>query len=186
MPRPAAHDPDAILDAARTLVLERGPRGATVSAIATASGAPTGSLYHRFGSRDGIVTAVWERAVRRAQGPWLEAMRRGDGVGAALATVDLVAEHPADGRLLLSLRLEDLLDGDAPPDLESVNAAARAEVAAYARRTGLDPQRVAMATVDLPLGTLRRHRGPLPAAVRATLAAAVADLLRPPTEEETP
>lgn len=55
MPRAVAHDAGAILDAARGLVLEGGPRAAGVAAIAAASGAPVGSIYHRFGSRDGLL-----------------------------------------------------------------------------------------------------------------------------------
>jgi len=45
--------------------LDEGPRAVSVAAIAQASGAPTGTLYHRFGSRDGILAAAWLRALER-------------------------------------------------------------------------------------------------------------------------
>lgn len=67
MAPPRKHETDVILDAARALVLDGGPRTASVAAIATASGAPAGTLYHRFGNRDGILTAAWLRALERFQ-----------------------------------------------------------------------------------------------------------------------
>ena len=67
MAPPRKHDTDAILDAARALVLTAGPRAASVAAIAKASGAPTGTLYHRFGNRNGILAAAWLRALDRFQ-----------------------------------------------------------------------------------------------------------------------
>ena len=67
MAPPRKHETDVILDAARALVLAGGPRAASVAAIAKASGAPAGTLYHRFGNRDGIVAAAWLRALERFQ-----------------------------------------------------------------------------------------------------------------------
>ena len=50
MAPPRKHQTDVILDATRALVLAEGPRAASVGAIAKASGAPAGTLYHRFGT----------------------------------------------------------------------------------------------------------------------------------------
>ena len=58
MAPPRKHQTDVILDTARGLVLTEGPRAASVAAIAKASGAPTGTLYHRFGNRNGILAAA--------------------------------------------------------------------------------------------------------------------------------
>lgn len=67
MAPPRKHETDVILDAARALVLDGGPRAASVAAIAKTSGAPAGTLYHRFGNRDGVLTAAWLRALERFQ-----------------------------------------------------------------------------------------------------------------------
>ena len=67
MAPPRKHTTDEILDAARAIVQRDGPRAASVKAIAAASGAPVGTLYHRFGSRDGLLVAVWLRALERFQ-----------------------------------------------------------------------------------------------------------------------
>jgi AcrR family transcriptional regulator len=75
-----------ILDATRGLVLAHGPRAASVAAIAKASGAPAGTLYHRFGNRDGVVTAAWLRALERFQSRALAA-----AAGTALDTATAMA-----------------------------------------------------------------------------------------------
>src|SRR5215204_5291529 len=67
MARPQLHPTDTMLDAARDLLLEDGSRSATIEAIASSSGAPTGSIYHRFGSRDALIARLWMRAVYRSQ-----------------------------------------------------------------------------------------------------------------------
>src|SRR5262245_31521560 len=117
----AVHAKDAILDAARELVLERGVQHATVSAISEGSGAPVGSLYHHFGSRDDLVTELWVRAVRRSQLTFLAAARHSNAeaaaVAAALSIHDFAREHRDDARLLVSFRREDLLHDAHSPRL---------------------------------------------------------------------
>jgi AcrR family transcriptional regulator len=192
--RPRLHSDDAILDAARTLVLDGGARAATLNAIAAASGAPKGSIYHRFASLNELLATMWIRAVRRSQGEFIEAARDSDAmsaaVGAALAIYDFAAREPADARLLASLRREDLVR-QAPlleGELATLNRPLERALADLARRlfgkatrAGIDA--TVTAVVDLPMGAVRRHliagspppaqaRGQLEAAVRAALSQA--------------
>src|SRR4030095_5436616 len=117
----AVHTKDAILDAARELVLERGVQHATVSAISEESGAPVGSLYHHFGSRGGLVAELGGRGVPRSQATFLAAARRPNAeaaaVGAALSIHDFAREHRDDARQLVSFRREDLLHDTPSPRL---------------------------------------------------------------------
>ena len=69
MAPPRKHETDVILDATRALVLADGPRAASVAAIATASGAPAGTLYHRFGNRDGILVGDLAAGAGAVPGP---------------------------------------------------------------------------------------------------------------------
>ena len=85
MARPALHSTDVILDAARDALLREGPRGATIQAISAASGAPTGTLYHRFGNRDRLLIEAWLRAVRRFQEGFLAALEGRESLDAAIA-----------------------------------------------------------------------------------------------------
>src|SRR5271168_4485258 len=118
MAPPRKHETDVILDAARALVLAGGPRAASVAAISKASGAPPGTLYHRFGNRDGILTAAWLRALERFQARAMAASETNTAdtpaetaVAMAVAGVSFARELPQDARLLLTIRPGDLLDG---------------------------------------------------------------------------
>jgi AcrR family transcriptional regulator len=169
MPRPELHPIDSILDAARGLVLDRGLGAATVAAIAGSSGAPVGSIYHRFGSVDDLLVEMWIRAVRRSQVRFAAAAEQSDpieaAVGAALSVYDFCVDNPADGRLLLSFRREDFARGRMAPgqraELDHLNEPVKAVVKDLARRLygrtsrrSLD--RLMLATFDLPHGALRR------------------------------
>lgn len=198
MPRPQKHTTDAMLDAARELILEGGSRAATVEAIAARSGAPTGTIYHRFGSRDELIGRAWVRAVRRSQAGWLEAMGREDpreaAVGAALALVEFCRSHPEDGRLLLSYSRAELMGAKVGRDLTGTRQSAelRAELAElnepveravtdlcrrlYGRASRPNLERTMLAVFDLPYGAVKRHLDvgePPPARVGELLASAV-------------
>lgn len=178
MAPPRKHDTDLILDAARELVLRDGPRSASVTAIATESGAPVGTLYHRFGSRDGVLAAAWLRALERFQQRSLRAAAEaGDpvasGTAMAVATVAFARELPDDARLLLSLRRDDLLDAAPGPDFEARLAEINAPLEHQLRRVarGIHDRAdaravdsVMRAVVDLPYAAIRRHGAddPLP------------------------
>src|SRR5947209_17561957 len=113
MAPPRKHETDVILDAARALVLDGGPRAASVAAIAKSSGAPAGTLYHRFGNRDGILAAAWLRALERFQARAMAAGTDADApmesaVAMAVAAISFTRELPEDARLLLTMRPGDL------------------------------------------------------------------------------
>jgi AcrR family transcriptional regulator len=187
---PRKHQTDVILDATRALVLADGPRAASVAAIAKVSGAPAGTLYHRFGNRNGIVTAAWLRALERFQSRAMAA--EGDtaletAVAMAVAAVSFARELPEDARLLL-MRPSDLLDGE--PDatfrerLAAMNAPLRERVGSFARRLygSADPRSVdvvARAVADLPYAVVRRHGydDPMPSWIEDDVAAAARAVL---------
>ena len=193
MPK-AVHARDAILDAARALVLERGVQNATVSAISAKSGAPVGSLYHQFGSRDDLVAALWVRAVRRSQAAFLAAASHPNAeraaVEAALSIYDFVCAHRDDARLLVSFRREDLLHDSRSPrlvralgDLNHPLAEAVSDLARrfFGRATRDAVEQMTLAVIDLPFGAIRRHLiagAEFPAALREQLRAAVRAALR--------
>lgn len=169
MAPPRKHETDVILDAARALVLDGGPRAASVAAIAQHSGAPTGTLYHRFGNRNGILTAAWLRALERFQARAMaaEADTPADtAVAMAVASISFTREFPEDARLLLTIRPDDLLDGK--PDtafsetLAAMNAPLIERVRDLAKRiygnvTPRSVDAVGRAVADLPYAVVRRH-----------------------------
>lgn len=100
MPRPERYAASLILDATRGVVADRGARGVTLAAIAHVSGAPVGSIYHRFGSLDELLAQVWLRAVRRSHAALAPALATGDpvqrAVRVALAVYDFCLAERED------------------------------------------------------------------------------------------
>lgn len=191
MPRPERHPVDKILDVSRDLVLSEGARRVTVDRIVSVSGAPKGSVYHRFASVNDLLATMWLRGVRRSQALFLEPLNAGGGdpmasaVAAGLAIHDFARENPADARLLAALRREDLVSDVSDPalviDLQKVNAELRAAVTSLARRlygraTRDAVERTTCGVIDLPQGAIRRHLiegTDIPQAVRSQLVAAI-------------
>lgn len=205
MARPLLHRPDVILDAARDLVASGGRRAATVRAIEAASRAPSGSIYHRFGSQDRVLLEAWVRAVRRFQEGFLAALERAPAIEAAVAgalwTPRFADEHRADATLLLQYSRDDLLrspiiDLALLEDVEGLNdpaekALRRLAAHLYGPTGRAGYEAVRLAVVDLPHGAVRGHlarQQPLPrelperleAAVRAALAVRPKRRRRPP------
>jgi len=192
---PRKHETDVILDATRALVLRHGPRAASVAAIAKASGAPAGTLYHRFGNRDGVVTAAWLRALERFQSRALAAAADTPvdtaletATAMAVAAVGFARELPDDARLLLTIRPDDLRDGQ--PDaafrqiLAAMNAPLIERVHELAERLygSSDPRAldvVNRAVADLPYAVVRRHAHdePMPSWLEADVAASARAVL---------
>src|SRR3954466_13261640 len=95
MARPRVHAPDAVLDAAEELLVERGRAALTIRALAERSGASNGSIYHAFGSLSTIDGAAWRVRAQRflaGQKPGMdEALEAGSGPRAVQAAADAAA-----------------------------------------------------------------------------------------------
>jgi AcrR family transcriptional regulator len=192
VPRPQLHPPETMLDAARDLLLEQGATSATIEAISGASGAPTGSIYHRFGSRDELLARLWIRAVYRSQASFLAALEDADADAAAraaaLSIVDFCEAEPADARLLASFRREDLIrttSGQLADELQELNRPLERAVVDLARRlygkaTRATVNRTLLAVFDLPYGAVRRYLlagARLPRGLRGDVERAVAAVI---------
>jgi AcrR family transcriptional regulator len=56
---------EAVLDAAERLMAEHGYEAATVARLVEEAGIPPSSIYHYFGSKEGVLLAVMERGAER-------------------------------------------------------------------------------------------------------------------------
>jgi AcrR family transcriptional regulator len=195
MGRPRLHIDQETHDAARELVISGGAGAATTAAISSASRAPVGSLYHRFGSRSGLLAELWIRAVKRFQaGLELACAGAGPGIDRAMSgagwVLDFAAEQPDDARLLLLFRREELTGGPVAPgsaraiELKTLNHPVRAlltqityEVFGTVDERSLET--ATLAVMDLPYAAVRRHlhAGSDPARFRTEILAAVRAIL---------
>jgi len=161
---------EAILDAARAVVVTRGARGATVEAISREAGVPVGSIYHRFDSLAELLARTWLRAARRSQEralavPVSPERPLESAVAVALAMYDLCLEQPEDTLLLDALGRAELLTmelGALRGELEVVNERVEALMAGLARAIfGRADARtrdlVLLALVDMPHGFAHRQ-----------------------------
>jgi AcrR family transcriptional regulator len=76
----------AFLAAARDLVAQAGPTAVTVSSLTERLGAPSGSFYYRFASRDVLLAELWLTTALAFQEGFVAAITAGDGLTAALHT----------------------------------------------------------------------------------------------------
>jgi len=63
--RRGARSRERVLDTAERLMAEHGYEAATTARIVEESGIPISSVYHYFGSKDGVLLAVMERGAER-------------------------------------------------------------------------------------------------------------------------
>jgi AcrR family transcriptional regulator len=170
VPRPPKFDEARILAAAGRLMAAHGPSGATIGAIARSAGAPTGSIYHRFASRDVLLATVWLRAAAAFQDAVFERLAgtapREAGLEAALYMAERVREHPREARLLLIHRREDFVDRGWPATFRRQAAQLaqqiETEVHTFSRRLcgredASTVRMVAYAVIEAPFAAIRRH-----------------------------
>ncbi len=156
---------DEFMDAAMSIVVEKGPGALTVSALAKGMKAAIGSVYHRFPSRDVLLAETWIRIVESFQRQFLETLEK-NGLQAALNTIQWVREHPREARILLVYRREELVSGPWPEHLKGRAACLSREldsgIRSFAKNhfgnAGKEAlRRATFALVDVPLAAARRY-----------------------------
>ncbi len=169
MGRPARFDEVAILGGARRVSAEVGPQKLTIAAVAERSGAPVGSIYHRYASRDEMLAELWLDLVAVFQQRFLALLEGDDPLRSGLAAVrhvcDWVRSHPLEARLLLLHRREDFASDRWPARhrrrARALEGRATRSLRAYALRLvgragAAELRAIRFALVDLPSAALRR------------------------------
>jgi len=166
MGRKAQYNKEQFVSAALRLLAQKGPTGVTMKGVAEEAGAPMGSVYHRFPSRDVLMAELWVRTAASFQQGFLRALEQGDGLSAALYTPRWIRKHPQEGRVLLMYRREDLLKDAWPSGLKArarqltdaldrgVRSFIRKKFHTRSRET-LD--RTLFALIDVPHAAVRRY-----------------------------
>jgi AcrR family transcriptional regulator len=169
MGRPAKFDSEQMLDAAAELIARGGPGQATMAAIAEQLGAPSGSIYHRFESRDLLLARLWIRTVRRAQEGFVDALDGPDLLEAARLSALHIPRwsrsHLEEATVLLLYRREDLAahwPAQLGAEVSVLNDGITAGLRRFAKRrygsiTDRHVQTVAFALVDVPYAASRRY-----------------------------
>src|SRR2546421_951753 len=138
---------ELVLDAAERVMAEQGFEAATLARVVGEAGIPMSSVYHYYGSKDGILLAVMERGAERFFTDLPDWNHRIGRPAAHLATVlstaaQTLERHPNFLRLLIVFALQPPSGGGGEVEI----------VVARVRRLGLDRLReqIAIAFGDDP------------------------------------
>ena len=161
MPRPARYTVDELLDAAAALLADDGPAAVTMSAVARAVGAPSGSVYHRFPSRAALCGQLWIRTEERFHAGVAAALSAPDDpqtrcVAAARFTVRWCREHPDEAQVLLA-GADALGATDWPEHLIAARRRLHRRLRQLLAALPADADRINAAIIDIPYSVVRRH-----------------------------
>jgi AcrR family transcriptional regulator len=136
----------------------------TLDTLAAATGLSMGSIYHRFGSREGILAEAWLHAVEQFQARFLVAlapMSLDAGLDAALVTPRFCRSNHDQGILLACCRQSEFLVEATPMPLRERIASANVDAAGAMRRfaEAVDRPLLAcrLALVAYPFGAVRLY-----------------------------
>ena len=168
MGRSPRYDADQLLDAAAELLAEGGPAAVTMSGVAKAVGAPSGSVYHRFPDRPALLAALWSRALRNFHDELFPALSLGETQEAirrsARVSLEWARRNPSEARVLLTGAKE--LD-EQNWSKQARTDTARADTALHDALSALIENsddtapdvadRALLAVVDLPYAMIKRY-----------------------------
>ncbi len=158
---------DQILDAAEDLIAEHGPAALSIVRVAKRLEAPSGSIYHRFASRDLLVASLWLRTVEHFQNSVIPTLDEPDPYAAARAlarrVLEWTRENPLPAQLLMLHQSNDLIVGEWPAEVMDRNHQQRLRVdrmiEGLCERLGATTtaarRRVSFAVIDVPYGAVR-------------------------------
>lgn len=167
MGRPATLTFEALITAATLVAARLGPTGTSIAAVSKHAGVPTGSIYHRVSSRDGLLAEIWLAAAERFQAQALDGFMAAHSIDeaadAALVTLRFARSEHAASVVLNSHRREEFIRPDAPEECRT-----RAAKLASDLRQGIAlvsarlfpgdakaKEKVAVALIGIPLGAVR-------------------------------
>ncbi len=170
MSRPQKFSTAQILDTAASLVAAEGPGAATIGAISARLKAPSGSIYHRFASRDVLLGRLWLNKAAFFQNRFAEALVRPDaveaGLEAALSLPRSVRADFAGARIMLLHRRDDFLAGEWPADMaeeavrlkQQVDGAMKGIAKRLFGKINAEVLRLtSFAVLDVPFASVHRH-----------------------------
>ncbi len=176
MGRKSSFEKEAVYAAVGAEVAEKGRF--TLQTLSAATGMSTGSVYHRFESREALLAETWLHAVQLFQSGFLAALRSGGpdaGAEAALATPRFCRDNPAPAAILACCRQSEFTGSGTPPDLAAkiaaVNEAGDSEFRRFVRRINRPLLNCRLAIIAYPLAAVRMYlpQRPVPTQIDAEI-----------------
>jgi AcrR family transcriptional regulator len=163
MGRPARFESSTVLRAAAQETAAG--RAVSIARLAELTGMPTGSIYHRFASREELLAETWLGAIAAFHAALLPLLDGASTVRAAediaLATPRFCREQREQALALVACRRRDFIAADAPAGItdrvEAMNRRVERALAAYAKRIDRTALACQLALVAWPLGAVRLY-----------------------------
>jgi AcrR family transcriptional regulator len=165
MGRKAYFKHEEFIDSAIQIIAEDGLGALTIAALAKRINAPVGSVYHRFPSRDALLAELWLNIIEPFQDEFLKILLE-DGLQAVISCLNWVRAHPYEARVMLLYRLDDLITGQWPKDIQKRASRLAKDLhegialftkKQFGRITKENTDRVVFALHDAPIGIFRRY-----------------------------
>ena len=154
-------DDDVFAAVGRMLVRDGEVR---MQSVVEETGVSVGSLYHRFGSREGLLARAWLDTLAAFHARFLAALDHpGDvpGLAAALETPRFCRDEPDKALILVCCRRSELMSDNTPEALQAELATANdrvmAAIDAFCRRTGLPLEIARLGLIGFPLGAAKLY-----------------------------
>ncbi|MBK8629489.1 MAG: helix-turn-helix transcriptional regulator [Sphingomonadales bacterium] len=135
----------------------------TTSAVQEAAKLSTGSLYHRFGSREGLLAETWAFALLSFQPQFVEALAVPDKPVGEIAAVTprFCREHRAQALILSCCNARQFMSEDTPHairlKIEEANQATGIALKEFAQRRGFDLDACRLALIAFPLAAVQQY-----------------------------
>lgn len=135
----------------------------TTTAVQQAASLSTGSLYHRFGSREGMLAETWLFALRSFQPHFIRALAASDISFGEIATVTprFCRTHRPEALVLSCCSSRQFMSSDMPPairrKIDESNDATFVALRMFARRRKMNLDACRLAFVAFPLAAVRLY-----------------------------
>ncbi|MER6999630.1 TetR/AcrR family transcriptional regulator [Streptomyces sp. NPDC000410] len=143
---------DLLLTTALKVFVESGQQGFTVSAVTAASGVSLGSLYHHFGSFDGLAAVLYTRCMEQECDTMIAALKRSRTArGGLRAFVQAYLRFTAEHRDIALFLHASAYTGYLATHAEEIRAAKAAKMAIITDWLGTHIEKGEIAPVPAPV-----------------------------------
>lgn len=181
---------DAEVFGAVGALMATGP-AVTTTQIQEAVGLSTGSLYHRFGSREGLLAETWLHALLAFQPVFVRALETQTAVGEiAAVTPRFCRERRSEAIILSCCSSREFLGPRSPPALtrriRETNTGTSTALKSFARGRGFNLDACRLALIAFPLAAVRQYLPSrvVPASVDDVVARAADAVIHPARDPE--
>lgn len=161
MPRKSLFTDNHVFGAVGQLMAQHG--SVTTSAVQEAAKLSTGSLYHRFGSREGLLAETWLFALQAFQPHFVKALETPNNPVGEIAAVTprFCRQHRREALILACCNYRQFINDDTPAAIlqciDEANAKTFAAFNGYIKRQRFNPDACRMALITFPLSAVKQY-----------------------------